>query len=328
MTDVAFDLSKYPLSDDDLSVFISAWAVKNAPRLLQQDTGSQPYSSTAAPAAEAVATQPRPCTPVPTSPTISAHPSPQLLPGEPSTLEPTIIDLTRSPSPPSAAPAAVSNESADNHRDGAASKKTRTPAADAASESRPRKKNRCLPKSPPILIQTFLAPPKGATSQYQGVHLKSEKEGRYWYSKAVIRVQEVPSEGGFSVDKTGSEVRAAIQYDLWRLKLLDRHMTVNFEKMRRVYIHLLVHCTEYEAVEMAYECLGGDGFARSEAARIAQEADPQPAASGSSSNPISVDSPSPPPEAGPSSRAAEGPVRGTKPELTLSKFVPAKRESP
>ncbi len=177
-------------------------------------------------------------------------------------------------------------------------------------------------------IQTFLAPPKGATSQYQGVHLKSEKEGRYWYSKAVIRVQEVPSEGGFSVDKTGSEVRAAIQYDLWRLKLLDRHMTVNFEKMRPVFIHLLVHRTEYEAVEMAYECLSGDGFARSEAARIAQEANHQPAASGSSSNSISVDSPSPPPEAGPSSRAAEGPVRGTKPELTLSKFVPAKRESP
>ncbi len=166
-------------------------------------------------------------------------------------------------------------------------------------------------------IQAFLAPPKGATSQYQGVHLRSEKGGRFWYYKAVIKVQEVPSERGFSVDEAGSEVRAAIQYDLWRLGLLDRHMTVNFERMRPVYIHLLDHCTGYDAVEKAYECLGGDAFARAEAARIDQQADPQPAASGSSSNPISVDSPSFPPEAGPSSR----------PHVIPAKVVPAKRKS-
>ncbi|SPO47282.1 uncharacterized protein PSANT_04970 [Moesziomyces antarcticus] len=72
----------------------------------EQHLASAPFSSTTPPAAEGMATQQlrdrRPCTPVPPSPTISAHSSPQPLPLEPSTLEPMIIDLTRSPSPPAA----------------------------------------------------------------------------------------------------------------------------------------------------------------------------------------------------------------------------------
>ncbi len=75
------------------------------------------------------------------------------------------------------------------------------------------------------------------------------------------------------VKNKGAEIRTAIFWDLWRLKLNGQDLAVNFEWLRPWYLHQVPTLTrEKEASEVvvkrAYDLLGGDTFADAEAARM------------------------------------------------------------
>lgn len=87
-------------------------------------------------------------------------------------------------------------------------------------------------------IESFLAA-KSKTSEYQGVSLTSMQKGCFWYGVAGIRAHGKTTTQNFSVKQTGSEVRAAICYTLFHLTLMATDLTLNFEWMQPVYMHLI-----------------------------------------------------------------------------------------
>ncbi|SPO25668.1 uncharacterized protein UTRI_03033 [Ustilago trichophora] len=165
---------------------------------------------------------------------------------------------------------------------------------------------------------------------------------RYWVAR--IGIDNVPTSKMFPVIEKGSEVRAAICYDIWRLKLVSHFVTINFERMRPVYLALIARYGDSNKdlermIEKAYVRLGGDAFAQTAAADTDEDADndgevtttesptaessvaiQQAESSGSSSHPIIVDSDN--------SIAAplSGPVRSPSPVIISVKL--GKRKSP
>lgn len=109
------------------------------------------------------------------------------------------------------------------------------------------------------------------------------------------RAQEPTSHDQF---KKGSEVRAAISYDLWKLKLKAPDFVINFNHLRPCYQHWLPELTKANQdafIEKAYELLGGDSFDLD----IGESLSPTPppasyggrlstSASGSSEDPVNV----------------------------------------
>jgi hypothetical protein len=64
-------------------------------------------------------------------------------------------------------------------------------------------------------------------------------------------------------DGIGAEVKAAVYWDVWRLKTKGKEFTVNFEFMRPWYLHYVDSlCPENEAsiIDLAYDRMGGDDF--------------------------------------------------------------------
>ena len=112
-------------------------------------------------------------------------------------------------------------------------------------------------------IQSFLAGKNEPASQFQGVTKKCCKK-RYWYFSAQIKGADIKKqEKLFPLDHVGSEIRAAMCYVLWRLQLIGPHMTLNFERMRPVYLYLIATFKDQAVmVEKAYKRIGGDRFAR------------------------------------------------------------------
>ncbi len=65
------------------------------------------------------------------------------------------------------------------------------------------------------------------------------------------------------MSEKGPEIRAAIAYDLWKLKLISPALIVNFEHLRPCYQHWLPRLTdktEDDFIEKAYNLFGGNSF--------------------------------------------------------------------
>lgn len=115
-------------------------------------------------------------------------------------------------------------------------------------------------------VQDFLdGRTRTETSAFRGVYFRPARK-----RNAPGWAASVSSGGGkhkevkkYPQSKKGSEVRAAIAYDLWKLKLISPDMVVNFEHLRPCYQHWLPRLTketEDDFIEKAYNLLGGDAF--------------------------------------------------------------------
>jgi hypothetical protein len=127
-------------------------------------------------------------------------------------------------------------------------------------------------------VVQFLAPKaKVQYSDFAGVSVNRAKVKGKFYSYWNAQVRPTVPEGekmklktkrfGVMEDKAG-EVKAAIFYDLWRLKLKGVNYTINFEHMRPWYLYHLPTLSDdndLRIIEKAYQRLGGDAWALAQA---------------------------------------------------------------
>ncbi|KAI3477891.1 hypothetical protein L1887_60197 [Cichorium endivia] len=97
------------------------------------------------------------------------------------------------------------------------------------------------------------------TSRFRGVCVNKQ---RLWKSK-VAPIGKKIHHRHYAMSEKGSEIRAAIAHDLWKLKLISPALVVNFEHLRPCYQHWLPRLTDKtddHYIEKAYNLLGGDSF--------------------------------------------------------------------
>ena len=84
----------------------------------------------------------------------------------------------------------------------------------------------------------------------------------YWAAK--INAAGSKRRKQFPFDQTGSEVQAALCYNLWRLSLVRTNITINFEQMQKVYLYIIATKKSQDAmIDAVYCSIGGGNFAQS-----------------------------------------------------------------
>lgn len=97
------------------------------------------------------------------------------------------------------------------------------------------------------------------TSGFRGVCVNKQQ---LWKSKVAPIGRKNPSRH-YTMSEKGPEIRAAIAYDLWKLKLISPALIVNFEHLQPCYQHWLLRLTdktEDDFIEKAYNLFGGNSF--------------------------------------------------------------------